>query len=163
TTIPQSLEELIIEQAIAREALRLAFEQHKSLAVGLKGVQQERTISDTFEQTQSGETLVRLDQLDLLVGSGGVLSHAPRRAQAAGAGGNGESDAPRREGAGRRRGQGEGAGGHAEGRRGRPDVRRAGPAAVPASGGSRGAHREAEPVERSAEHLSSARRREDLG
>ncbi len=83
TTIPQSLEELIIEQAIAREALRLAFEQHKSLAVGLKGVQQERTISDTFEQSASGETLVRLDHLDLLVGSGGVLSHAPRRAQAA--------------------------------------------------------------------------------
>jgi uncharacterized protein (TIGR01319 family) len=83
TTIPQSLEELIIEQAIAREALRLAFEQHKMLAVGLKGVQQERTISDTFEQTASGETLVRLDHLDLLVGSGGVLSHAPRRAQAA--------------------------------------------------------------------------------
>ena len=51
TTIPQTLEELMIEQAIAREALRLAFEQHKRLAVGLKGVQQERTISDTFEQT----------------------------------------------------------------------------------------------------------------
>jgi len=83
TTIPQTLEELIIEQAISREALRLAFEQHKMLAVGLKGVQQERTISDTFEQTASGETLVRLDHLDLLVGSGGVLSHAPRRAQAA--------------------------------------------------------------------------------
>ncbi len=83
TTIPQTLEELVIEQAIAREALRLAFEQHKSLAVGLKGVQQERTISDTFEQTASGETLVRLDHLDLLVGSGGVLSHAPRRSQAA--------------------------------------------------------------------------------
>ena len=83
TTIPQSLEELIIEQAISREALRLAFEQHKSLAVGLKGVQQERTISDTFDQTASGETLVRLDHLDLLVGSGGVLSHAPRRSQAA--------------------------------------------------------------------------------
>jgi uncharacterized protein (TIGR01319 family) len=83
TTIPQTLEELVVEQAIAREALRLAFEQHKSLAVGLKGVQQERTISDTFEQTATGETLVRLDHLDLLVGSGGVLSHAPRRAQAA--------------------------------------------------------------------------------
>ena len=41
----ETLEELIIEQAIAREALRLAFEQHKQLAVGLKGVQQERTIS----------------------------------------------------------------------------------------------------------------------
>jgi uncharacterized protein (TIGR01319 family) len=83
TTIPQTLEELIVEQAIAREALRLAFEQHKSLAVGLKGVQQERTISDTFEQSASGETLVRLDHLNLLVGSGGVLSHAPRRVQAA--------------------------------------------------------------------------------
>jgi len=83
TTIPQTLDELAIEQAIAREALRLAFEQHKSLAVGLKGVQQERTISDTFAQTHSGATLVNLGALDLLVGSGGVLSHAPRRAQSA--------------------------------------------------------------------------------
>ncbi len=83
TTIPSTLEELIIEQAIAREALRLAFVQHKSLAVGLKGVQQERTISDTFEQTASGETLIDLKHLNLLVGSGGVLSHAPRRVQSA--------------------------------------------------------------------------------
>jgi hypothetical protein len=83
TTIPQMREELMIEQAIAREALRLAFEQHKLLAVGLKGVQQERTISDTFEQTESGATLVNMMDLDILVGSGGVLSHAPRRVQAA--------------------------------------------------------------------------------
>jgi uncharacterized protein (TIGR01319 family) len=83
TTIPQSLQDLVIEQALAREALRLAFEQHKSLAVGLKGVQQERTISDTFEQTASGESLIDLAALDLLLGSGGALSHAPRRAQAA--------------------------------------------------------------------------------
>jgi len=83
TTIPQSLEALIIEQAIAREALRLSFEQHKEFAVQLKGVQTERTISDAFEQTSSGETLVNLMDLDMLVGSGGVLSHAPRRHQAA--------------------------------------------------------------------------------
>jgi uncharacterized protein (TIGR01319 family) len=83
TTIPQTLEDLMIEQAMAREALRLAFEQHKLLAVGLKGVQQERTISDTFEQTESGATLVDMLELDILVGSGGVLSHAPRRVQAA--------------------------------------------------------------------------------
>jgi uncharacterized protein (TIGR01319 family) len=83
TTIPETREELAIEQAIAREALRLAFVQHRALAVGLKGVQQERTISDTFEQSESGETLVDLGALDLLIGSGGVLSHAPRRAQAA--------------------------------------------------------------------------------
>jgi hypothetical protein len=72
----------MVEQAMAREALRLAFEQHKALAVGLKGVQQARTISDTFEQTTSGETLVDLESLALMVGSGGVLSHAPRRQQA---------------------------------------------------------------------------------
>ena len=83
TTVPQSLEELVIEQAIAREALRLSFIQHKSFAVNLKGVQKERTISDAFEQTDSGETLVDMMELDLLVGSGGVLSHAPRREQSA--------------------------------------------------------------------------------
>ena len=82
TTIPQTLEELIIEQAVAREALRLAFAQHKSLAVGLKGVQQQRTISDAFAQTQTGATLVDMMSLDMIVGSGGVLSHAPRRSQA---------------------------------------------------------------------------------
>ncbi len=81
TTIPQTREELMVEQAIAREALRLAFVQHKAFAVSLKGVQQERTISDTFEQTSSGETLVKMMELDLIVGSGGVLSHAPRRSQ----------------------------------------------------------------------------------
>jgi len=82
TTIPQLLEELKIEQAIAREALRLAFEQHKQLAVGLKGIQRERTISDTFVESLAGETIISMRRLDLLVGSGGVLSHAPRRAQA---------------------------------------------------------------------------------
>ncbi|NOZ74811.1 MAG: methylaspartate mutase [FCB group bacterium] len=83
TTVPQSLEELIIEQAIAREALRLSFIQHKEFAVSLKGIQKERTISDAFEQSATGETLVNMMALDLMVGSGGVLSHAPRREQAA--------------------------------------------------------------------------------
>jgi len=83
TTVPQSLEELVIEQAIAREALRLSFIQHKEFAVNLKGVQKERTISDAFEQSDSGQSLVNMMELDLIVGSGGVLSHAPRRVQSA--------------------------------------------------------------------------------
>ncbi|MCX6828894.1 MAG: glutamate mutase L [candidate division Zixibacteria bacterium] len=83
TTIPQSMEELIFEQAIAKEALRLAFIQHKNFATVLKGVQQQRTIADAFEQTASGATLVNMMTLDILVGSGGVLSHAPRRQQSA--------------------------------------------------------------------------------
>lgn len=81
TTIPQTLDELQIEHAISREALRLALIHHKSLATGLKGVQQERTISDVFEQQTSGKSLVDMLKLDLIVGSGGILSHAPRRIQ----------------------------------------------------------------------------------
>ncbi len=83
TTIPQTLEDLYVEQAVAREALRLAFEHHKSLARGLKGVQQQRTIGEALSQEDTGKTLVNMMELDMLVGSGGVLSHAPRRAQAA--------------------------------------------------------------------------------
>jgi len=83
TTIPQSMEELIFEQAIAKEALRLAFVQHKSFATVLKGVQQQRTIADAFEQSSSGATIVNMMTLDMLIGSGGVLSHAPRRQQSA--------------------------------------------------------------------------------
>ena len=82
TTIPQTLQELIVEQAIAREALRLAFEQHTQLAVELRGTQQQRTISEAFAQTEGGESLVNMLGLDMIVGSGGVLSHAPRRQQA---------------------------------------------------------------------------------
>ncbi len=83
TTIPQTIDELLIEQAIAREALRLAFEHHKSLAVGLRGVRRQRTIGDTFEQTGSDVTYIDMMSLGMLIGSGGALSHAPRRVQSA--------------------------------------------------------------------------------
>ena len=82
TTIPQTVEDLHTEHAIAREALRLALDQHKQLAVGLKGVQQERSVSDAFEQAESGQSLIDMFALDLVIGSGGILSHAPRRVQA---------------------------------------------------------------------------------
>jgi hypothetical protein len=83
TTIPQTAEDLLIEQAVAREALRLAFEHHKSLARGLKGMQQRRTVGDAISQSESGQTLVNMMRLNMIVGSGGVLSHAPHRGQAA--------------------------------------------------------------------------------
>lgn len=81
TTIPQTVEDLQIEHAVAREALRLAFDQHKALAVGLKGVQQERSISDAFDQTASGQSLINVMKLDYVIGSGGILAHSPRRTQ----------------------------------------------------------------------------------
>ena len=83
TTIPQTLEALVFEQAVAREALRLAYIQHKAFATTLKGVQRQRTVGDTFAQDASGQTIVDNMKLNLLVGSGGVLSHAPRMNQTA--------------------------------------------------------------------------------
>ncbi|MEI7529825.1 MAG: glutamate mutase L [Elusimicrobiota bacterium] len=81
TTIPATVEDLQVEHAVAREALRLAFDQHKALAVGLKGVQQERSISDAFAQTSSGQSLISLMNLNYIIGSGGILAHSPRRTQ----------------------------------------------------------------------------------
>lgn len=83
TTVPQDLDDLLIEHAVSREALRLAFDHHKSLARGLKGVQQIRTVGEAISQEGSGATLVDLWGLDMVVGSGGVLSHAPHRGQSA--------------------------------------------------------------------------------
>jgi uncharacterized protein (TIGR01319 family) len=83
TTIPQTYEDLLIEHAVSREALRLAFEHHKSLARGLTGSAQQRDVGQIFDQQSSGQTLVKMMKLDMVIGSGGVLSHAPRRAQSA--------------------------------------------------------------------------------
>src|SRR5262245_12409883 len=83
TTIPQTLEALVFEQAVAREALRLAYLQHKEFATALKGVQQQRTVGDMFQQKAGGDSLVDNMRLDLLIASGGVLSHAPRMQQTA--------------------------------------------------------------------------------
>lgn len=83
TTIPQTLEALVFEQAVSREALRLAYQQHKEFATTLKGVQQQRTVGDTFAQQASGRSIVDNMTLNLLVASGGVLSHAPRMEQTA--------------------------------------------------------------------------------
>lgn len=81
TTIPQTREALVFEQAVSREALRLAYQQHKEFATTLKGVQQQRTVGDVFSQQTGGNTIVNNMTLNLLVASGGVLSHAPNMNQ----------------------------------------------------------------------------------
>ena len=80
TTIPQTLEDLIVEHSVAREALRLGLAHHRSIATRLKGVQIERTISDMFDQALE-DTYVKMMAIDILAGTGGLLSHAPRRVQ----------------------------------------------------------------------------------
>lgn len=81
TTIPQAYSSLLVEQALAREALRLSFEQHKLLATGLKGVQRVKSLDEAFAAAADEATFIKMMDLDLLVGSGGVLSHAPLRCQ----------------------------------------------------------------------------------
>jgi uncharacterized protein (TIGR01319 family) len=83
TTIPQTLEDLMIEHAVAREAIRLGFHHHKSLARPLRGVKVERDLSEIFEQRSFEETYIDLMRVDWIAGTGGLLSHAPRRAQSA--------------------------------------------------------------------------------
>jgi uncharacterized protein (TIGR01319 family) len=80
TTIPQTLEDLIVEHSVAREALRLGLAHHRTIATRLKGIQLKRTISDMFEQ-EVEETYVKMMVIDILAGTGGLLSHAPRRIQ----------------------------------------------------------------------------------
>jgi hypothetical protein len=79
-TIPHTLEDLLIEQAIAREALALALAHHRT-AVGLGGAKC-RTFGKAFQQSGGQEGLDMME-LELIVGSGGTLSHAPRRVQSA--------------------------------------------------------------------------------
>jgi uncharacterized protein (TIGR01319 family) len=82
TTIPQTVEDLWLEQAVCREALRLSLDHHRSLAIGLEG-KREKGIADVFKQSSERYELVDLMKLDIAIGSGGVLSHAPERMQAA--------------------------------------------------------------------------------
>lgn len=80
TIIPQKLEILILEHAVAREAIRLGFQHHKTIATRLKGVQVTRTVDDFFDQAMD-ETYIKMMNIDIIAGTGGLLSHAPRRSQ----------------------------------------------------------------------------------
>jgi uncharacterized protein (TIGR01319 family) len=85
TTIPETLRDLMIEHAVAREALRLGFIHHKYLARPLKGAKTVRDMSDIMGDMRGEriETYIDMLRIDWLAGTGGLLSHAPKRAQSA--------------------------------------------------------------------------------
>jgi uncharacterized protein (TIGR01319 family) len=83
TTIPQTLKSLLIEHSVAREALRLGFLHHKYLARPLRGIQRRREMADLFDQKTFEESYIDMKNVEWVSGTGGLLSHAPRRAQAA--------------------------------------------------------------------------------
>jgi len=83
TTIPNTLDGLIIEHAVAREALRLGFQHHKSLARPLLGTSRGGDITRIgFEQDRT-QTYIDMINVNAVGGTGGLLSHAPRRVQSA--------------------------------------------------------------------------------
>ncbi|MFP4456208.1 MAG: glutamate mutase L [Clostridia bacterium] len=87
TTLPVSLKELLIEQAVAREALRISVNHHRDLITALpkKGSAKDflKTEEQKVKEFTKTETLLEMSRIGLIIGSGGVLSHAPRREQAA--------------------------------------------------------------------------------
>jgi hypothetical protein len=88
TTLPGSQEDLQIEQALATEAIRLAFSQHRTVAVLLPRKTRLSSPAGTSPRARTGTheqvaEAIDVSKIGLFVGSGGALSHAPRRNQAA--------------------------------------------------------------------------------
>jgi uncharacterized protein (TIGR01319 family) len=83
TSIPQTVEDLWLEQAVCREALRLSLEHHRNFARAQKINIRRKRIGSLFSQKSSSYELVNLFNLDTVIGSGGVISHAPNRLQSA--------------------------------------------------------------------------------
>ncbi len=83
TIIPNTIEDLMIEHAVAREALRMAFNHHKFLARPLRGTLKDFSKVDNIFVQEVRDTLIDMLRLQYLGGTGGLLSHAPRRVQSA--------------------------------------------------------------------------------
>jgi len=83
TSIPQTMEDLLIEQAVCREALRLALAHHKRLTKGLSGTKRKGGLLGQFLSGTQENSALEIGDIDLIIGSGGVLSHAPDRRSAA--------------------------------------------------------------------------------
>jgi uncharacterized protein (TIGR01319 family) len=87
SSLPRSFADLQIEHALATEALRLAFEQHRQVAtVPPRALPAWRSLVGKGQVVLLGaetRTVLNMADVGMLVGSGGVLSHAPKRSQAA--------------------------------------------------------------------------------
>lgn len=77
TTIPDSVEELLLEQGLAREALRLALMHHRLFAGDVRAT----SGMDAFRRA-GGSNGFSVMGIDRIIGSGGVISHAPSPAHA---------------------------------------------------------------------------------
>lgn len=79
TTLPETTEELMLEHALAREAIRLALARHWIVAQ----IPDSTRSGETSDPDWMGRRTARALQPTTVIGSGGPLCHAPRRVQAA--------------------------------------------------------------------------------
>jgi len=68
-----SMEQMIVQAAVAREAVRLGLEKHKGIASRLKGTLVDRTLSDMFNQALE-KTIINLFKTHVVVGKGRVFT-----------------------------------------------------------------------------------------
>jgi uncharacterized protein (TIGR01319 family) len=83
TTIPQTLEQLIVEHAVAREALRLGLGHHRNIARPLLGARRMLSMEERMGDQSRTKSYIDMLRIDWIGGTGGLLSHAPRRVQSA--------------------------------------------------------------------------------
>ena len=81
TTIPQTLRELIIEHSVAREALRLGLEHHRTIATSLRGARGASAMERGITTQMIEWSYIQMKDIDIIAGTGGLLSHAPSRVQ----------------------------------------------------------------------------------
>jgi hypothetical protein len=81
TTVPATASDLQIEQAVVREALRLALDHHVATRPDLRGL---RPAEPATARLGRSAPAPRIDwrRIGLVVGSGGPLAHAPQPVQA---------------------------------------------------------------------------------
>jgi uncharacterized protein (TIGR01319 family) len=87
TRLPSTEEELLIEHAVAAVGIGLAWQHHQDMnftvaKVGLLDRLRRREDFDPFQETFQGidlSTFFHVSDIDVIIGSGGVLSHAPRK------------------------------------------------------------------------------------
>lgn len=83
TTLPQTPEDLLLEQAVAREAIRLALDDHAAAVAPLRGRRDVPRGVEALRVEESTPGGIDWGRVELVLGSGGPLAHAPRRRQAA--------------------------------------------------------------------------------
>lgn len=83
TTLPQTPDDLLLEQAAAREAVRLALADHVQALQPLRSGRDGPVGLEALRPVVAPEQGIHWPGVALIVGSGGALAHAPQRVQAA--------------------------------------------------------------------------------